>query len=94
MTIAQLTALVAFVSIVMLVPADAQQATFMKKPKALGAKLSTVETRASTDGSHFMCRGKCDPASPWGYWRCDGTPSTVICVLSCVPIPKPECVAF
>jgi hypothetical protein len=94
MSVARLTTVLAFVSTISLVPALAEDATFIKKPKTLGAKVSTVETRATPGGSHFMCRGKCDPAAPWGYWQCEGSPSNVICVLSCVPIPKPECVAF
>ncbi len=94
MTIARLPTLAAFVVAVSLVPAVAQQATFIKKPKVLGNTISTIVTHASNDGSHFMCQGKCDPAAPWGYWRCEGTPSTVRCVLRCIPIPQPECVPF
>ena len=95
MTIARLTTIVAFVATVSLVPAVAEQATFIKRPKTLGPRISTIITHATQDGSHFMCQAKCDPAAPYGYWQCEGTPSTVRCVLHCGPgKPQPECVHF
>jgi hypothetical protein len=74
-----------------------EQPTFMKKPKVLGIKESTVTTfRASGDnqsiGASINCRGTCFSDGVTRYWQCKGTHADVMCHIRCSPPPpRGEC---
>src|SRR5258708_821976 len=87
-------ALVALFAVASVAPAAAaeEQATFIKKPKVLGSKESTVTThRAKRDndssGSSISCSGRCFSDGGTRYWTCKGTHADVVCHLSCSPPP-------
>ncbi len=92
-------ALVALFAVVSVAPAAAEeQATFIKKPKVLGSKESTVTSyRARGDnnssGSSISCSGTCFSDGVTRYWTCKGTHADVVCHLSCSP-PKGGCLPF
>jgi hypothetical protein len=88
MTIDRLTTLALFVA-VSVVPAAAEKATFIKKPKVLGSEISTITTFSSHQ--HITCRGRCSKGAAWDYWQCKGTSLTVRCELICSPVPRPGC---
>src|SRR5258708_7676558 len=97
MRIASLT-VVALFAVASVAPAAAQeQAAFIKKPKVLGSKESTVTTyRAIRDnnssGSSINCSGRCFSDGGMRYWQCKGTHADVMCHLSCSPPPpRGEC---
>ena len=69
------------------VPAAEEQATFIKRPKVLGSKESTVTTYGATGGSSINCSGRCFSGGGTHYWTCKGTHADVICHLSCSPPP-------
>ena len=92
MRIASLTAL-AFFATATVVPAVAEQATPIKKPKVLGERISTVTTYQA--GSHINCQGRCSPGAGWEYWQCKGTHADVKCFVDCRgPAPHGQCVPF
>ena len=92
MRIASLAA-VAFFATASLVPAVAEQATPIKKPKVLGERISTVTTYET--GSHINCQGKCSKDAGYEYWQCKGTHSDVRCFVDCTaPTPHGQCVPF
>jgi hypothetical protein len=74
-----------------------EQPTFMKKPKVLGSKESTVTTyRASGDnqstGASINCSGTCFSDGVTRYWQCRGTHADVMCHIRCSPPPpRGEC---
>jgi hypothetical protein len=81
------------------VPALADQATFIKKPKGLAGKMSTVTTYRGDGGggggSVINCSGACFSDGGTRYWQCKGTHADVACFLSCSPPPpRGECHPF
>ena len=91
MRIASLT-LVAFFAVASAVPAVAEYATFMNKPKELGARVSTVMTFSS--GPHIFCKGRCSDGAAFEHWECPGSIVDTACALVCRPIPRPGCRSF
>ena len=85
-------AVAAFLAGASVVPAGAEYATFMKKPKVLGAKVSTVMTFSS--GPHIFCKGRCSDGAAFEHWECPGSIVDTACALVCRPIPRPGCRAF
>ena len=92
---------IALFAVASVAPAAAQeQATFIKKPKALGGKESTVTTyRAMQDnnssGSSINCSGTCFSDGVTRHWTCNGSHADVMCQLRCSPPPpKGRCLAF
>jgi len=76
-------------------PATAEQAAFIKKPKALGSKMSTVETYGGDQGGVINCRAACFNDGGWRYWQCKGSHADTMCQLRCSPPPpRGECVGF
>jgi hypothetical protein len=94
-------ALVALFAVTSVAPlaAEEQAATFIKRPKVLGTKESTVTVYRAPDsassGPHINCSGRCFSNGGTHYWTCKGTHADVMCHLSCSPPPpKPGCLPF
>ena len=94
----QIFILVALVAVGSAVPVLAQeQSTFIRKPKVLGSKESTVTTyRAGGDGksigASIICSGVCFSDGVTRYWQCKGTHADTFCHLRCSPPPpRGEC---
>lgn len=90
--------LVALFAVGSVVPVLAQeQPTFIKKPKMLGTKESTVTTyRAGGEGKSvgpsINCSGICFSDGVTRYWQCKGTHADTFCHLRCSPPPpRGEC---
>src|SRR5262249_51232626 len=92
MRIASLIA-AAFFAAASIVPTVAEQATFIKKPKALGEKISTVITYGTR--SRRNCQGRCSKGAGWDYWQCKGTSEDMTCFIDCTePSPHGQCKPF
>ena len=91
MKIASLTA-AAFLAAVSVAPAVAQDPKFIKKPKAMGAKVSTVSTFHS--GARIFCQGNCSAGAPMVHWECPGSIVDTACAIVCRPIPRAGCRNF
>jgi hypothetical protein len=88
-------ALLALFAVASFEPASAEDATFIKKPKALGSKDSTVTTYQATSGSSINCSGTCFSDGVTRHWTCKGTHADVMCQLRCAPPPpKGGCLPF
>jgi|HubBroStandDraft_4_1064222.scaffolds.fasta_scaffold1374040_2 uncharacterized membrane protein len=89
----------AFLAVASIVPAAAEvQADFIKKPKALSGKMSTVTSykagpNDSSSGSSISCSGTCNSDGHTRYWTCMGTHADVACHLTCSP-PRGGCLPF
>ncbi len=75
-----------------------EQGVFIKKPKVLGKKDSTVTTYQAkkadenSPGLFIDCSGMCFGDGVTRYWKCKGTHADVVCRLRCrPPPPKGEC---
>jgi len=93
MRIASLTIIAILVAAM---PAVAEEATLIKKPKALGTKKSTLTSYESRQGGpHINCQGICFGDGRTLHWQCKGTHADVACSLKCFPPPPvPECLPF
>lgn len=74
------------------IPAVARDADFIKRPKALGKKMSIVHT--FTSGTHINCRGSCSNGAQWDYWECPGSIVDTFCTFTCRPVPRAGCGNF
>jgi hypothetical protein len=91
MRVAGLT-IAALFAVTSVVAVAAEQATFIKKPKVLGTKVSTVTTyeiggESSSSGPSINCSGTCFSDGGTHYWHCKGTHADVFCHLVCSPPP-------
>ena len=91
MKIANLAA-AAFLTVALAAPAVAQDAKFIKKPKAMGARVATVTTFHS--GAHIFCQGNCSAGAPMVHWECKGSIVDTACALVCRPVPRAGCRNF
>jgi|KBSSwiStaDraftv2_1062776.scaffolds.fasta_scaffold275968_2 hypothetical protein len=91
MKIASLAA-AAFLTAASVVPAVAEYAPFIKKPKVLGDRVSTVTTFRS--GPHIFCQGNCSAGAPLVHWECPGSIVDTACAIVCRPIPRGDCRSF
>ena len=83
---------VTFFAAASVMSAAAEPAPFIKKPKALGAKVNTVTMFKS--GPHIFCQGRCSDGVPFSHWECQGSIVDTMCALVCRPIPRGECRHF
>ena len=94
--------LAALVSTALVGTAAAQEeGVFIKRPKVLGKKESTVTTYQArkgdenSPGSFIDCSGRCPNDAATRYWKCKGTHVDVTCSLRCrPPPPKAGCLGL
>lgn len=91
MKIARLAA-TTFLIVAWVAPAAAEFVPFIKKPKAMGQRLSTVSTFKS--GPRIFCQGNCSAGAPMVHWECHGSIVDTVCAIVCRPIPRGECRNF
>ena len=77
-----------------IVPAAAEKATFIEKPKVMGDEISTITTYQLNESSGFTkhCRGECFSDHVLRFWTCHGKSGDILhCTLSCTPPPVGGC---